>query len=79
MSQESGEDEDGAIVVTTGTITEEVIDTMGNNRTRAEEEDITGGMGSRTSQTDQLDVLVRDGEGTRTGTRTRSWNQVVNH
>ena len=70
MYPESEEDEDGAIVVTTATITGEVIGTR-DNTTKAEEEVITGGMGSRISPTGQLDVLVKDGEETRTGTRTR--------
>lgn len=69
MYQESEEEEDGAIVVTTGTITE-VTGTM--DRTRTEEEVITGGMDSRISPTDQLDELVKDGEETRIGMRTRS-------
>lgn len=73
MSQGSGEEEDGEIVDTTGTITEEEIGTK--DRIRTEGEDITEGTDNRISPTDQLDELVKDGEemiGTRTRTRTRT-------
>lgn len=74
MFQESGEEEDGEIVDTTGTITEE-IDTISRTRIRTEEEDITEGMGSRTNPTDQQVELEKDGEGIRIGMRTRSRNK----